>query len=169
MQVFFSKGVMCLQMVWPGVCACATDLNFLLSFLLFKSKNLNTTVAQDWCLALQRLIRIKEEQIQCANKCRLRLQVPGRPDKWVVIQNIDTHLIEMCSILQYLSHSKSLLVSTELVFSAVFTIYLIDCIMFSISTSPYLIQNGSTVSWDTLLLFIFIIALPSLFFKGAGC
>ncbi|CAF86982.1 unnamed protein product, partial [Tetraodon nigroviridis] len=44
-------------------------------------KNLNTTVAQDWCLALQRLIRIKEEQIQSANKCRLRLQVPGRPDK----------------------------------------------------------------------------------------
>lgn len=47
----------------------------------FPSKNLNTTVAQDWCLALQRLIRIKEEQIQSANKCRLRLQVPGRPDK----------------------------------------------------------------------------------------
>ncbi|XP_051932912.1 rho guanine nucleotide exchange factor 10-like protein isoform X2 [Hippocampus zosterae] len=44
-------------------------------------QNLNTTVAQDWCLALQRLIRIKEEQIQSANKCRLRLQLPGRPDK----------------------------------------------------------------------------------------
>ncbi|XP_009304376.2 rho guanine nucleotide exchange factor 10-like protein isoform X1 [Danio rerio] len=44
-------------------------------------QNLNTTVAQDWCLALQRLIRIKEDQIQNANKCRLRLQVPGRPDK----------------------------------------------------------------------------------------
>ncbi|KAM9443496.1 rho guanine nucleotide exchange factor 10-like protein isoform 2-T4 [Clarias gariepinus] len=44
-------------------------------------QNLNTTVAQDWCLALQRLIRIKEEQIQSANKCRLRLQVPGKPDK----------------------------------------------------------------------------------------
>ncbi|CDQ56535.1 unnamed protein product [Oncorhynchus mykiss] len=43
--------------------------------------NLNTTVAQDWCLALQRLIRIKEDQLQSANKCRLRLQVPGRPDK----------------------------------------------------------------------------------------
>ncbi|CAB1314903.1 unnamed protein product, partial [Coregonus sp. 'balchen'] len=43
--------------------------------------NLNTTVAQDWCLALQRLIRIKEDQLQNANKCRLRLQVPGRPDK----------------------------------------------------------------------------------------
>lgn len=49
--------------------------------VFFPSKNLNTTVAQDWCLALQRLIRIKEEQIQSANKCRLRLQVPGRPDK----------------------------------------------------------------------------------------
>ncbi|TRY64762.1 hypothetical protein DNTS_017637 [Danionella cerebrum] len=44
-------------------------------------QNLNTTVAQDWCLALQRLIRIKEDQIQSANKCRLQLQVPGRPDK----------------------------------------------------------------------------------------
>uniref|UniRef100_A0A8C1ZER0 Rho guanine nucleotide exchange factor (GEF) 10-like a n=1 Tax=Cyprinus carpio TaxID=7962 RepID=A0A8C1ZER0_CYPCA len=44
-------------------------------------QNLNTTVAQDWCLALQRLICIKEDQIQSANKCRLRLQVPGRPDK----------------------------------------------------------------------------------------
>ncbi|XP_016420167.1 rho guanine nucleotide exchange factor 10-like protein, partial [Sinocyclocheilus rhinocerous] len=44
-------------------------------------QNLNTTVAQDWCLALQRLIRIKEDQIQSANKCRLRLQIPGRPDK----------------------------------------------------------------------------------------
>ncbi|XP_058646870.1 rho guanine nucleotide exchange factor 10-like protein isoform X6 [Onychostoma macrolepis] len=44
-------------------------------------QNLNTTIAQDWCLALQRLIRIKEDQIQSANKCRLRLQVPGRPDK----------------------------------------------------------------------------------------
>ncbi|XP_066526655.1 rho guanine nucleotide exchange factor 10-like protein isoform X2 [Hoplias malabaricus] len=44
-------------------------------------QNLNTTVAQDWCQALQRLIRIKEDQIQSANKCRLRLQVPGRPDK----------------------------------------------------------------------------------------
>ncbi|XP_042562538.1 rho guanine nucleotide exchange factor 10-like protein, partial [Clupea harengus] len=44
-------------------------------------QNLNTTVGQDWCLALQRLIRIKEEQIQCANKCRLRLMVPGKPDK----------------------------------------------------------------------------------------
>uniref|UniRef100_A0A8B9HJE6 Rho guanine nucleotide exchange factor (GEF) 10-like a n=1 Tax=Astyanax mexicanus TaxID=7994 RepID=A0A8B9HJE6_ASTMX len=44
-------------------------------------QNLNTTVAQDWCQALLRLIRIKEDQIQSANKCRLRLQVPGRPDK----------------------------------------------------------------------------------------
>ncbi|TSW21770.1 Rho guanine nucleotide exchange factor 10-like protein [Bagarius yarrelli] len=44
-------------------------------------QNLNSTVAQDWCLALQRLIRIKEDQIQSANKCRLRLQVPGKPDK----------------------------------------------------------------------------------------
>ncbi|KAM9855840.1 rho guanine nucleotide exchange factor 10-like protein [Aulostomus maculatus] len=44
-------------------------------------QNLNTTVSQDWCLALQRLIRLKEEEIQNANKCRLRLSVPGKPDK----------------------------------------------------------------------------------------
>ncbi|XP_028848367.1 rho guanine nucleotide exchange factor 10-like protein isoform X4 [Denticeps clupeoides] len=44
-------------------------------------QNLNTTVGQDWCLALQRLIRIKEDEIQSANKCRLRLMIPGKPDK----------------------------------------------------------------------------------------
>lgn len=59
----------------------ATAEKQVLTVCFFPSKNLNTTVAQDWCLALQRLIRIKEEQIQSANKCRLRLQVPGRPDK----------------------------------------------------------------------------------------
>lgn len=63
--------------------AHATAEKQVLTVCVFPSKNLNTTVAQDWCLALQRLIRIKEEQIQSANKCRLRLQVPGRPDKWV--------------------------------------------------------------------------------------
>ncbi|KAJ3602058.1 hypothetical protein NHX12_029818, partial [Muraenolepis orangiensis] len=36
--------------------------------------NLNTAVAQEWCLALHRLIRIKEDQLQSGNKCRLRLQ-----------------------------------------------------------------------------------------------
>lgn len=45
------------------------------------SQNLNSTVSQDWCLALQRLLRLKEEEIQNANKCRLRLSVPGKPDK----------------------------------------------------------------------------------------
>ncbi|XP_029682382.1 rho guanine nucleotide exchange factor 10-like protein isoform X2 [Takifugu rubripes] len=57
------------------------DVTLLVGTLQGMYQNLNTTVAQDWCLALQRLIRIKEEQIQSANKCRLRLQVPGRPDK----------------------------------------------------------------------------------------
>ncbi|KAK7913430.1 hypothetical protein WMY93_013641 [Mugilogobius chulae] len=57
------------------------EVTLLVGTLQGTYQNLNTTVAQDWCLALQRLIRIKEEQIQCANKCRLRLQVPGRPDK----------------------------------------------------------------------------------------
>lgn len=40
------------------------------------------TVAQDWCLALQRLMRVKEEEIHSANKCRLRLLLPGKPDKY---------------------------------------------------------------------------------------
>ncbi|KAM3617479.1 uncharacterized protein V6R79_006755 [Siganus canaliculatus] len=44
-------------------------------------QNLNTTVSEDWCLALQRLIRLKEEEIQNANKCCLRLSVPGKPDR----------------------------------------------------------------------------------------
>ncbi|XP_061147487.1 rho guanine nucleotide exchange factor 10-like protein isoform X1 [Syngnathus typhle] len=57
------------------------DVTLLVGTLEGTYQNLNTTVAQDWCLALQRLIRIKEEQIQSANKCRLRLQLPGRPDK----------------------------------------------------------------------------------------
>jgi len=39
------------------------------------------TVAQDWCLALQRMMKVKEEEIHSANKCRLRLLLPGKPDK----------------------------------------------------------------------------------------
>uniref|UniRef100_A0A3Q3Q3U4 DH domain-containing protein n=1 Tax=Monopterus albus TaxID=43700 RepID=A0A3Q3Q3U4_MONAL len=57
------------------------EVTLLVGTLQGTYQNLNTTVAQDWCLALQRFIHIKEEQIQSANKCRLRLQVPGRPDK----------------------------------------------------------------------------------------
>lgn len=49
-------------------------------FLLFK-KNLNSTVSEDWCLALQRLVRLKEEEIQNVNKCRLRLAVPASTDR----------------------------------------------------------------------------------------
>ncbi|KAM6924956.1 rho guanine nucleotide exchange factor 10-like protein [Xenentodon cancila] len=44
-------------------------------------QNLNTIVSQDWCLALQRLIHLKEEEIQNANKCRICLSVPGKPDR----------------------------------------------------------------------------------------
>ncbi|KAL2104173.1 hypothetical protein ACEWY4_001041 [Coilia grayii] len=57
------------------------EVTLLVGTLQGEYQNLNTTVGQDWCLALQRLIRIKEEEIQCANKCRLRLMVPGKPDK----------------------------------------------------------------------------------------
>ncbi|XP_057218947.1 rho guanine nucleotide exchange factor 10-like protein isoform X2 [Triplophysa rosa] len=57
------------------------DVTLLVGTLQGSYQNLNTTVGQDWCMALQRLIRIKEDEIQCANKCRLRLMVPGKPDK----------------------------------------------------------------------------------------
>ncbi|XP_047663189.1 rho guanine nucleotide exchange factor 10-like protein isoform X2 [Tachysurus fulvidraco] len=57
------------------------EVTLLVGTLQGSYQNLNTTVGQDWCLALQRLIRMKEGEIQCANKCRLRLMVPGKPDK----------------------------------------------------------------------------------------
>ncbi|KAK7128833.1 hypothetical protein R3I94_017160 [Phoxinus phoxinus] len=57
------------------------EVTLLVGTLQGAYQNLNTTVGQDWCMALQRLIRIKEDEIQCANKCRLRLMVPGKPDK----------------------------------------------------------------------------------------
>ncbi|MBN3317192.1 ARGAL protein, partial [Atractosteus spatula] len=60
--------------------AVVEDVSQLIGTLQGSYQNLNSTVAQDWCLALQRLIRIKEDEIQCANKCRLRLLVPGKPD-----------------------------------------------------------------------------------------
>ncbi|KAG8431469.1 hypothetical protein GDO86_018618 [Hymenochirus boettgeri] len=53
----------------------------LISTLHGTYQNLNMTVAQDWCLGLQRLIRLKEEEIQSANKCHLQLQLPRKPDK----------------------------------------------------------------------------------------
>ncbi|XP_056130102.1 rho guanine nucleotide exchange factor 10-like protein [Lampris incognitus] len=65
-------------------------------------QNLNTTVSQDWCLALQRLIQIKEEEIQCANKCCLRLSVPAKPDKsghavsFMVVFNTPSPLSKIC-------------------------------------------------------------------------
>ncbi|XP_040009743.1 rho guanine nucleotide exchange factor 10-like protein isoform X2 [Xiphias gladius] len=61
--------------------AVVEEVSLLVGTLHGTYQNLNTTVSQDWCLALQRLIRLKEEEIQYANKCRLRLSVPGKPDK----------------------------------------------------------------------------------------
>ncbi|XP_037629561.1 rho guanine nucleotide exchange factor 10-like protein isoform X2 [Sebastes umbrosus] len=61
--------------------AVVEEVSVLVGTLHGTYQNLNTTVSQDWCLALQRLIRLKEEEIQSANKCRLRLSVPGKPDK----------------------------------------------------------------------------------------
>ncbi|KAM7405481.1 hypothetical protein PAMP_012740 [Pampus punctatissimus] len=61
--------------------AVVEEVSLLVGTLSGTYQNLNTTVSQDWCLALQRLIRLKEEEIQNANKCRLRLSVPGKPDK----------------------------------------------------------------------------------------
>ncbi|KAM4650704.1 rho guanine nucleotide exchange factor 10-like protein isoform 2-T3 [Discoglossus pictus] len=65
----------------------------LISTLQGSYQNLNMTVAQDWCFGLQRLIRLKEEEIQSANKCHLRLQLPlpkksdksGRPMSYMVV------------------------------------------------------------------------------------
>ncbi|KAK2850779.1 hypothetical protein Q5P01_007055 [Channa striata] len=61
--------------------AVVEEVSLLIGTLNGTYQNLNTTVSQDWCLALHRLIRLKEEEIQNANKCRLRLSVPGKPDK----------------------------------------------------------------------------------------
>nr|XP_020440941.1 rho guanine nucleotide exchange factor 10-like protein isoform X2 [Monopterus albus] len=61
--------------------AVVEEVSLLVGTLHGIYQNLNTTVAQDWCLALQRLIRLKEEEIQNANKCHLRLSIPGKPDK----------------------------------------------------------------------------------------
>ncbi|KAG8002371.1 Rho guanine nucleotide exchange factor 10-like protein [Nibea albiflora] len=61
--------------------AVVEEVSLLVGTLHGTYQNLNSTVSQDWCLALQRLIRLKEEEIQNANKCCLRLSVPGRSDK----------------------------------------------------------------------------------------
>ncbi|NXP72137.1 ARGAL protein, partial [Ramphastos sulfuratus] len=61
--------------------AVVEQITLLISTLHGTYQNLNMTVAQDWCLALQRMMKVKEEEIQSANKCRLRLLLPGKPDK----------------------------------------------------------------------------------------
>ncbi|KAK9515897.1 hypothetical protein VZT92_026497 [Zoarces viviparus] len=61
--------------------AVVEEVSLLVGTLHGTYQNLNTIVSQDWCLALQRLLRLKEEEIQNANKCRLRLSIPGKPDK----------------------------------------------------------------------------------------
>ncbi|XP_058858044.1 rho guanine nucleotide exchange factor 10-like protein isoform X2 [Acipenser ruthenus] len=57
------------------------QISQLVSTLQGTYQNLNSAVSQDWSLSLQRLIRMKEDEIQTANKCRLRLLVPGKSDK----------------------------------------------------------------------------------------
>ncbi|KAM6973165.1 rho guanine nucleotide exchange factor 10 [Aplochiton taeniatus] len=44
-------------------------------------QNVNPAVAQDWVSGLQRLIVKKEEEIRAADRCRIQLQLPGKPDK----------------------------------------------------------------------------------------
>ncbi|XP_075376918.1 rho guanine nucleotide exchange factor 10-like protein isoform X3 [Mycteria americana] len=61
--------------------AVVEQITLLISTLHGTYQNLNMTVAQDWCLALQRMMKVKEEEIHSANKCRLRLLMPGKPDK----------------------------------------------------------------------------------------
>ncbi|KAK1157256.1 rho guanine nucleotide exchange factor 10-like protein isoform X2 [Acipenser oxyrinchus oxyrinchus] len=57
------------------------QISQLVSTLQGTYQNLNSAVSQDWSLSLQRLIHMKEDEIQTANKCRLRLLVPGKSDK----------------------------------------------------------------------------------------
>ncbi|XP_032935801.1 rho guanine nucleotide exchange factor 10-like protein isoform X2 [Catharus ustulatus] len=61
--------------------AVVEQITLLVSTLHGTYQNLNMAVAQDWCLALQRMMKVKEEEIHSANKCRLRLLLPGKPDK----------------------------------------------------------------------------------------
>uniref|UniRef100_A0A674CZ61 Rho guanine nucleotide exchange factor 10 n=1 Tax=Salmo trutta TaxID=8032 RepID=A0A674CZ61_SALTR len=44
-------------------------------------QNVNPMVAHDWVSGLQRLILKKEEEIRAADRCRIQLQLPGKPDK----------------------------------------------------------------------------------------
>uniref|UniRef100_A0A8C8F307 DH domain-containing protein n=1 Tax=Oncorhynchus tshawytscha TaxID=74940 RepID=A0A8C8F307_ONCTS len=44
-------------------------------------QNVNPAVAHDWVSGLQRLILKKEEEIRAADRCRIQLQLPGKPDK----------------------------------------------------------------------------------------
>ncbi|CAB1336321.1 unnamed protein product [Coregonus sp. 'balchen'] len=57
------------------------NITLLVGTLQGTYQNLNTTVGQDWCLALQRLIHIKEEQIQS-----------GRPVSFMVVFNTPSPL-----------------------------------------------------------------------------
>uniref|UniRef100_A0ACB8GD34 Rho guanine nucleotide exchange factor 10 n=1 Tax=Sphaerodactylus townsendi TaxID=933632 RepID=A0ACB8GD34_9SAUR len=44
-------------------------------------QNLNQSVAHDWSSGLQKLILKKEDEIRAADRCRIQLQLPGKPDK----------------------------------------------------------------------------------------
>ncbi|XP_067877853.1 rho guanine nucleotide exchange factor 10 isoform X2 [Heterodontus francisci] len=44
-------------------------------------QNLNPIVSQDWTAGLQKLVFKKEEEIRAADRCRIQLQLPGKPDK----------------------------------------------------------------------------------------
>ncbi|XP_053566340.1 rho guanine nucleotide exchange factor 10 isoform X2 [Bombina bombina] len=44
-------------------------------------QNLNNAVAHDWSTGLQKLILKKENEIRAADRCRIQLQLPGKPDK----------------------------------------------------------------------------------------
>ncbi|XP_067877863.1 rho guanine nucleotide exchange factor 10 isoform X3 [Heterodontus francisci] len=43
-------------------------------------QNLNPIVSQDWTAGLQKLVFKKEEEIRAADRCRIQLQLPGKPD-----------------------------------------------------------------------------------------
>uniref|UniRef100_H3CC92 Rho guanine nucleotide exchange factor 10 like n=1 Tax=Tetraodon nigroviridis TaxID=99883 RepID=H3CC92_TETNG len=82
--------------------AVVQNVSLLVRTLRGTYQNLNSVVSEDWCLALQRLIRLKEEEIQNINKCRLRLAVAassdrsGRPVKVTVVFNTPNPLSKLC-------------------------------------------------------------------------
>uniref|UniRef100_A0A673L068 Rho guanine nucleotide exchange factor 10 n=1 Tax=Sinocyclocheilus rhinocerous TaxID=307959 RepID=A0A673L068_9TELE len=61
------------------------QISTMISSLKGNYQNVNGIVAQDWVSGLQRLILKKEEEIRAADRCRIQLQLPGKQDKYVLL------------------------------------------------------------------------------------